>query len=71
MILNNVCPEGYFNDKEAGKLEKCNENNSKFYFDEIRNKTICFKNIYPCPTNYTYYNSSSRECQNHWDQEEV
>ena len=66
---SNCIPEGYFNDKEEGKLEKCNETNSKFYFDEIRNKTICFKNTYPCPTNYSFYNSSTRECQNHWDQE--
>jgi len=68
---SNCVPEGYFNDKEEGKLEKCNETNSKFYFDELRNKIICFKNTYPCPDSYPYYNSSSRECQNHWVQEET
>ena len=66
---SNCIPKGYFNDKEEGKLEECTESNSKFYFDETRNKKICFKNTYPCPTNYRYYNSSTRECQNHWDQE--
>ena len=68
---SNCIPEGYFNDKEEGKLEKCNETNSKFYFDEEKNKKICFKITYECPTNYPHYNSSTRECQNHWDQEEI
>jgi len=67
---SNCIPEGYFNDKEEGKLIKCSETNSKFYFDEIKNKTICFKNTYPCPENYTYYNSSSKECQKSLVEEE-
>jgi len=57
---SNCIPEGYFNDKEEVKLEKCNETNSKYYFDEIRNKAICFKNTYPCPSSYPYYNSSKK-----------
>ena len=66
---SNCIPEGYYNDKEEGKLEECTETNSKFYFDETRNKKICFKYTYDCPTSYPNYNSSTRECQNHWDQE--
>ena len=66
---SNCIPEGHFNDKENGKLEECTETNSKFYFDETRNKKICFKNTYSCPTNYRYYNSSTRECQNYWNGE--
>jgi len=66
---SNCVPEGYFNNKREGKLEKCNETNSKFYFDEEKNKKICFDNTEPCPTKYKYYNSSTRECQNHWEEE--
>ena len=66
---SNCVPEGYFNDKEGGKLEKCNETNSKFYFDTDRHKTICFSNSSDCPNSYPYYNYSTRECQSHGPQE--
>jgi len=66
---SNCVPEGYFNNKREGKLEKCTETNSKFYFDEEKNKTICFDNTESCPTKYKYYNESTRECQNHWEED--
>ena len=66
---SNCIPEGYFNDKEEGKIVKCTDTNSKFYYDEERNKTICFKKIYDCPESYPYLNSSSNECQKNGPQE--
>ena len=60
---NNQCvPEGYFFDKENGSLEKCNEDNSKFYIDKNNGKKICIKDNYECPYNYSNYNSTSKEC---------
>jgi len=66
---SNCIPEGYFNDKEERKLVKCTNTNSKYYYDEIRNKTICFKYAYDCPELYPYLNSSSNECQKNGLQE--
>jgi len=66
---SNCIPEGYFNDKEEGKLVKCTNTNSKFYYDEKRNKTICFKKTYDCPESYPYLNTSSNECQKNGPQE--
>jgi len=59
----NCVPEGYFYDKEGSKLLQCTETNSISYFDKKKNKKICFKNTYPCPTSYPHYNESLKECQ--------
>ena len=60
---NNQCvPEGYFFDKEKGSLEKCYQDNSKFYIDKNNGKKICIKDNYECPYNYSNYNTTSKEC---------
>ena len=61
---SNCVPEGYFNDKEEKKLVQCTSTNSKYYFD-TNNKKICFKNIYNCPDEYAYWNTTSNECLNY------
>ena len=60
---SNCIAEGYFRDKELGKIIECNEDNSKFYIDKETNKSICFKNDLDCPIEYLYYVSDKRECK--------
>ena len=59
----NCIPEGYFRDKELGKIIECNNNNSKFYFEKETNKSICFKNDLDCPIEYLYYLPNKRQCK--------
>ena len=59
----NCLPKGYFQDNEEQKLIKCNNTNSKHYFDIERNKTICFKYDYDCPYGYKHYNITTNECK--------
>ena len=58
----NCLPQGYFQDNELENIMKCNSNNSKFYYDIERNKTICFKYDYDCPYGYSNFNQSNNEC---------
>ena len=58
----NCLQKGYFQDNEAGIIFKCNNTNSKNYFDIERNKTICFKVDYDCPNDYSNYNETTNEC---------
>ena len=60
---SNCVPEGYFNDKELKKLVECTPTNSKYYINITNNKSICFKNLYNCPVEYPYLNTTSNECQ--------
>ena len=59
----NCLPKGYFQDNEEQKFIKCNNTNSKHYFDIERNKTICFKLDYDCPYGYKHYNTTTNECK--------
>ena len=58
----NCIQEGYFQDNEEKIIIKCNEENSKFYFDKKRNKKICFKFNYNCPNDYSNFNETTNEC---------
>ena len=62
---SNCIPEGYFYDKNSGKLVLCDNTNSKHYINITNIKTICFNSIYPCPDEYPYYIDSTKECHNH------
>ena len=55
-------PQGYYLDKESNKIEECTQDNSKSYFDETNNKTICIKKSYACPQNYPNYDETKNEC---------
>ena len=59
----NCLAEGYFQDNELEKIIKCNDTNSKFYYDIERNKTICFKYLYNCPYGYSNFNATTNECE--------
>ena len=59
---SNCVPEGYYRDKETGNILKCNENNSKFYFDKEENKTICFNDEIICPENFIYFLTNEKQC---------
>ena len=64
VYISNCVPEGYYNDRETGKLVKCDDNNSKFYLNLTDNKRICFKYMYNCPNEYPYLNITTHECLN-------
>ena len=40
---SNCVPEGYFYDRETGKLVKCEGNNYKYYYNTTDGKRYCFK----------------------------
>ena len=62
---NNCIPEGYFFDVENNSIEQCTPDNSKFYINVENNKKICFKDSDECPSEYPYYNTTSKECKNY------
>ena len=60
--LPNCVPKKYYKKTENEILE-CNRDNSKFYFDIKKNKTICFKNDLLCPSDYPFLINSTYECK--------
>ena len=62
--LSNCLPEGYYNDRETGKVEQCTFDNSKFYYNTTDGKKYCFKYDYDCPPPYPYLNETTHECLN-------
>ena len=68
IFTTNCVPYGYYYDRENGKLEKCADNNYKYYYNKTdNNKKICFKYDYECPAFYSYFNKESNECINYLD----
>ena len=55
-------PEGYYYDNDTNSLVLCDEQETKYYFNSIINKKICFPNKYDCPSSYPLYNEDSKEC---------
>ena len=62
--LTNCVPEGYFNDRETGRVEQCTFDNSKFYYNTTDGKRYCFKSAYNCPPPYPWLNETTHECLN-------
>ena len=58
----NCVPEGYYNNLETKELVQCNPGENKYYINITDNKTICFKDDYPCPNSYPSFNSTTKEC---------
>ena len=59
----NCVPENYMNDIENSKIIPCDsEHPYKYYFNETKNATICFKSEYGCPKEYPYLNETTNEC---------
>ena len=60
----NCVPEGKFFDLKTKNLDQCNKIDYKYYINITDNKTICFKDEYPCPNSYSSFNSTTKECHN-------
>ena len=66
IFMSNCVPEGYYNDRENGKLIECKSTEYKYYYNKTdNNKKICFKYDYECPTSYSYFDLISNECSNY------
>ena len=61
---SNCVPVDHFYDNETGKLEKCENNNYKYYYNTTDGKRYCFKKEYPCPPPYPWLNETTNECLN-------
>ena len=61
---SNCVPEGYYNDRETGKLVKCEDGNHKYYYNTTDGKKYCFKKEYDCPPPYPWLNETTFECLN-------
>ena len=59
---SNCVPFDYMNILEEQKIVKCNTVDYKFYFNETKNGTICFKYAYKCPREFRGFNEANKEC---------
>ena len=55
-------PQGYYYINDTNTLIKCNNEDTKYYFNNTNKKEICFKIEYDCPYSYIIYNESLKEC---------
>ena len=58
----NCVPEEYYFDNETSSILLCNTTDYKFYINKTNNKKICFKEEYDCPSDYSTYNETLKEC---------
>ena len=60
LFPSNCIKEGYY--KQGYDLIECNENNSKYYYNDY-GKRVCFNVSYECPDAFADYDPTTKECK--------